>query len=71
MNLNDKILVVFFCVCKQNCNYSKIIERCCSVQATEKIVWQLFNLKKAYFFFFTILRYCKSRKKPLLKQTQQ
>ena len=42
---------------------SKVIERCCSVQAIKNFFFQLFNLKKACYFSFAILQCCKGKKK--------
>ena len=42
-----------------------------TAQAIEKNFWQLFNLKKACFFSFAILRCCKSKKKARIGIEQQ
>ena len=59
---NDEISVIFLCL-QAKLQQFKIIKLCCSAQAIEKIFWQLFNLKKACFFAYAILRCCKSKKK--------
>ena len=59
---NDKILVIFLCL-QAKLQLFEIMKLCCSAQAIEKFLWQLFNLKKACFFAFAILRCCKSKKK--------
>ena len=65
-----KISVIFLCL-QAKLQLFKIIKLCCSAQAIEKFFRQLFNLKKACFFAFAILRCCKSKKKHLsLKQTE-
>ena len=52
----------FSCVCKQNCNYSKLYSSV-TLRTNWEFFWQLFNLKKACFFAFTILRCFISKKK--------
>ena len=57
---------VFFVFSSKIATYSRL-ECCCSAQAIEKNFWQLFNLKKACFFYFAIVRCCKNRKKAFTK----
>ena len=59
---SDKSLVIFLCW-QVKLQLLNIIKLCCFAQAIEKFFWRLFNLKKACFFSFAILRSCKSREK--------
>ena len=69
-NQNDKILVIFLCL-QAKLQPFKITQRCCSAQAIENFFGSclLFNSKKACFFSFALLRWCKSRKKAFTMST--
>ena len=67
---NDTILVIFLYL-QAKLQLFKIISAVALRKQLRKNFWQLFDLKKACFFAFAILRCCKARKKPSLKQTDQ